>query len=263
MSEAKETQDSVWSNVKFDYSGRKVLVVGGTTGIGFGVAQAYREAGADVAITGQRGSASDYDADYSGYRYFKLDITGKEDMKPVAAALPELDILVNSAGVGWVGGEFGVHEYEPEIFEKAVRMHLTGPYRTIEACQPQLSKSTLPGGGNVVSIASMSSFFGIETVPGYGAGKAGLVQMTKTLSIHWGKQNLRVNAVAAGLTRSAMTSWFMDDKEMLAPTLERTPLGRVGNPEDIAGAVLFLTSAAARHITGQTVIVDGGYSIFG
>ena len=255
--------DTTWANVRFDYSGRKVLVVGGTTGIGFGVAQAYREAGAEVAITGQRGSVAEYDADYSGYRYFKLDITGTDDMRPVADAMPALDILVNSAGVGWVGGEFGVHEYEPEIFEKAVRMHLTGPYRTIEACQPQLSKSALPGGGNVVSIASMSSFFGIETVPGYGAGKAGLVQMTKTLSIRWGKQNLRVNAVAAGLTKSAMTSWFMEDKEMLAPTLQRTPLDRIGNPEDIAGAVLFLTSAAARHITGQTVIVDGGYSIFG
>jgi NAD(P)-dependent dehydrogenase (short-subunit alcohol dehydrogenase family) len=252
-----------WSNVRFDYSGRKVLVVGGTTGIGFGVAQAFREAGAEVAITGQRATASDYDADYAGYRYFKLDITGTDDMKPVADALPGLDILVNSAGVGWVGGEFGTHEYEPEIFEKAVRMHLTGPYRTIEACQPKLSASTLPGGGSVISIASMASFFGIETVPGYGAAKAGLVQMTKTLSIHWGKQNLRVNAVAAGLTKSAMTSWFMDDAEMLAPTLTRTPLDRVGNPEDVAGAVLFLTSAAARHITGQTVIVDGGYSIFG
>jgi len=89
------------------------------------------------------------------------------------------------------------------------------------------------------------------------------VQMTKTLSIHWGKQNLRVNAVAAGLTKSAMTSWFMDDQDMLKPTLDRTPLHRVGNPEDVAGAVLFLTSAAARHITGQTVVVDGGYSIFG
>ena len=252
-----------WGNIKFDYAGRNVLVVGGTTGIGLGVAQAYREAGANVAITGQRAAASEYDADYSSYRYFKLDITGLDDMKPVADALPELDILVNSAGVGWVGGEFGTHEYEPEIFEKAVRMHLTGPYRTIEACQPKLAKSTLPGGGSVISIASMASFFGIETVPGYGAAKAGLVQMTKTLSIHWGKQNLRVNAVAAGLTKSAMTAWFMDDAEMTAPTLARTPLDRIGDPEDVAGAVLFLTSAAARHITGQTVIVDGGYSIFG
>ena len=73
------SETSVWSNVKFDYSGRKVLVVGGTTGIGFGVAQAYREAGAEVAITGQRGSASEYDADYGGYRYFKLDITAGHD----------------------------------------------------------------------------------------------------------------------------------------------------------------------------------------
>ncbi len=259
-----ESQEKMgWSNVNFDYSGRRVLVVGGTTGIGFGVAKAYREAGAEVAITGQRATASDYDADYSGYGYFKLDITGTQDMKPVAEALPALDILVNSAGVGWVGGEFGTHEYEPEIFEKAVRMHLTGPYRTIEACQPKLSQSTLPGGGSVISIASMASFFGIETVPGYGAGKAGLVQMTKTLAIRWGKQNLRVNAVAAGLTRSAMTSWFMDDAEMLAPTLTRTPLDRIGDPEDVAGAVLFLTSAAGRHITGQTVVVDGGYSVFG
>ena len=252
-----------WANIKFDYSDRSVLVVGGTTGIGYGVAKAYREAGAVVTITGQRASASDYDADYSGFGYHKLDITGLDDMKPVADALPALDILVNSAGVGWVGGEFGAHEYEPEIFEKAVRMHLTGPYRTIEACQPKLSASTLPGGGSVISIASMASFFGIETVPGYGAGKAGLVQMTKTLAIHWGKQNLRVNAVAAGLTKSAMTAWFMDDAEMTAPTLARTPLDRIADPEDIAGAVLYLTSAAARHITGQTVIVDGGYSIFG
>jgi NAD(P)-dependent dehydrogenase (short-subunit alcohol dehydrogenase family) len=252
-----------WGNVKFDYSGRKVLVVGGTTGIGFGVAKAYREAGAEVTITGQRGGVAEYDADYSGFGYHKLDITGLTDMKPVADTLPALDILVNSAGVGWVGGEFGTHEYEPEIFEKAVRMHLTGPYRTIEACQPKLSASTLPGGGSVISIASMASFFGIETVPGYGAAKAGLVQMTKTLAIHWGKRNLRVNAVAAGLTKSAMTAWFMDDAEMTGPTLARTPLDRIADPEDIAGAVLYLTSAAARHVTGQTVIVDGGYSIFG
>jgi NAD(P)-dependent dehydrogenase (short-subunit alcohol dehydrogenase family) len=252
-----------WSNVTFDYSGRHVLVVGGTTGIGAGIARAYRDAGAEVSITGQRAGAADYDLDFTGFRYFKVDITGKDDMQAVAAQLPALDILVNSAGVGWVGGEQGVHEYEPEIFEKAVRMHLTGPYRMADACHGKLAKSTLPGGASVIGIASMASLFGLETVPGYGAAKAGLVQMTKTLSIHWAKDNIRVNSVAAGLTRSAMTNWFMDIPEALAPTLERTPLGRVGDPEDIAGAVLFLSSAAARHITGQTVAVDGGYSIFG
>lgn len=254
---------TIWSNITFDYSGRHVLVVGGTTGIGAGIAHAYRAAGAEVAITGQRASAADYDLDFSGFRYFKLDVTGKEDMRAVATQLPALDILVNSAGVGWVGGEQGVHEYEPDIFEKAVRMHLTGPYRMADACRDKLARSTLPGGASVIGIASMASFFGLETVPGYGAAKAGLVQMTKTLSIHWAKDNIRVNAVAAGLTRSAMTTWMMDIPEAVGPTLERTPLGRVGEPEDVAGAVLFLSSAAARHITGQTVIVDGGYSIFG
>jgi NAD(P)-dependent dehydrogenase (short-subunit alcohol dehydrogenase family) len=254
---------STWSNIKFDYSGRRVLVVGGTTGIGAGVARAYRDAGAEVAVTGQRGSAADYDLDLAGFGYFKLDITGHDDMKTVAAQLPALDILVNSAGVGWVGGGKGEHEYEPEIFEKAVRMHLTGPYRMADACHNLLSKSTLPGGASVIGIASMASLFGIETVPGYGAAKAGLVQMTKTLSIHWAADHIRVNAVAAGITRSAMTSWFMDIPEFLAPTLQRTPLNRVGEPEDVAGAVLFLSSQAALHITGQTVVVDGGYSIFG
>jgi NAD(P)-dependent dehydrogenase (short-subunit alcohol dehydrogenase family) len=87
--------------------------------------------------------------------------------------------------------------------------------------------------------------------------------MTKTLAIHWARRNIRVNAVAAGLTLSGMTAWMMDNEAAIGPTLARTPLGRVATPEDIAGAVLFLTSAAARHITGQTVIVDGGYSVVG
>jgi NAD(P)-dependent dehydrogenase (short-subunit alcohol dehydrogenase family) len=87
--------------------------------------------------------------------------------------------------------------------------------------------------------------------------------MTKTLAIHWAKDNIRVNAVAAGMTRSAMTAWFIDIPEALAPTLTRTPLNRVGDPEDVAGAVLFLSSQAARHMTGQTMVVDGGYSVFG
>jgi 3-oxoacyl-[acyl-carrier protein] reductase len=252
----------IWSNIRFDYSGRHVLVVGGTSGIGGATARAYREAGATVTITGQRPSAADYEG-LDGFDYRRLDITGTDDMASVAKSLPVLDILVNSAGVGWVGGGQGEHEYEPEIFERAIRMHLTGPYRMADACHEKLSRSSLPGGASIISIASMTSFFGNEVVPGYGAAKGGLVQMTKTLAIHWARENIRVNAVAAGLTESAMTAWMLDVPEAIGPTLERTPLGRVGKAEDVAGAVLFMTSAAARHITGQTIVVDGGYSIFG
>jgi 3-oxoacyl-[acyl-carrier protein] reductase len=254
-----DAMDSIWSNVRFDYSGRHVLVVGGTSGIGAACARAYRDAGAAVTITGQKPSAADYD----GLDDHALDITGTADMPKVAAALPALDILVNSAGVGWVGGGQGEHEYEPDIIDKAIRMHLTGPYRMADACHEKLSQSTLPGGASIIGIASMTSFFGNEVVPGYGAAKGGLVQMVKTLAIHWAPRNIRVNAVAAGLTESAMTAWMLDIPEAVGPTLERTPLKRIGKAEDVAGAVLFLTSAAARHITGQTVVVDGGYSIFG
>ena len=254
--------DAIWSNVRFDYSGRHVLVVGGTSGIGAACARAYRDAGASVTITGQKPRAADYDG-LDGFSYHQLDITGTADMTRVAAALPALDILVNSAGVGWVGGGQGEHEYEPDIIDKAIRMHLTGPYRMADAVHEKLSASTLAGGASIIGIASMTSFFGNEVVPGYGAAKGGLVQMVKTLAIHWASKNIRVNAVAAGLTESAMTAWMLDIPEAVGPTLERTPLKRIGKAEDVAGAVLFLTSAAARHITGQTVVVDGGYSIFG
>ena len=252
-----------WPNVRFDYTGAEVLITGGTSGIGLGCALAYRDAGAKVTITGTKPDASSYKGDLGAFRYLQLDVTSDADVDRVATLVPAVDILINNAGIGWVGGGMGEHEYEPEIFEKAIRMHLLSPYRLAQALQPKLSESKLPGGASVIGIASEASFFGIETVPGYGAAKAGLVQMTKTLAIHWAKENIRVNAVAAGLTESGMTAWMIDNDEWTGPTRARTPLGRLGKPLDVAASVLFMTSAGAAYITGQTIIVDGGYCIFG
>jgi NAD(P)-dependent dehydrogenase (short-subunit alcohol dehydrogenase family) len=253
--------DATWPNIRYDFSGATVLVTGGTSGIGAGIAAAYRAAGADVAITGTRAGPDDYDDDLSGYRYFQLDVENNADIDRVAAAQDRLDILINNAGFALPS--IGIDEYEPDNFERAVRMHLVSVFRMSAACAGRLAHSTLPGGASIVGIGSMSSFFGIDIVPGYGAGKSGLVGLTRTLAIHWAKDNIRVNAVAAGLTRSRMTAGTIAHPAWSAPTLARTPLNRLGEPADIAGPVLFLTSAAAGFITGQTLPVDGGYTVMG
>lgn len=249
---------SSWPNVSYDYRGARVLITGGTAGIGAGIAAAYREAGAQVTITGTRGGPGDYDADLEGYRYLRLELTDDASIEAAAAALPGLDILVNNAG-----GNFAAqNEYEPAVFEKALRVNLTGAYRMAHACRPKLAASELPGGASIIGIASMTSYFGVEVVPGYGAAKGGLVQLTKTLAIAWARERIRVNAVAAGIIQSRMTEHFLalPDSE---PSRLRTPMQRFGTPEEVAGAVLFLTSAAAGFITGQTLPVDGGFSVMG
>ena len=250
---------SEWTNVRYDYQGVHVLVTGGTSGIGAGIAAAYREAGADVTITGTRKAASEYPTDLAGFRYLELKLTDKAQITAVAAALPQLDILVNNAGANYMLE----NEYDPEVFEKGLAVNLASVYRLSQACKPQLAASKLPGGASVIGIASLTSFFGLEVVPAYGAAKAGLVQLVKTLGIAWAKERIRVNAVAAGITESRMTAQMLKIPSMMAPVLARTPLKRTGKPADVAAAVLFLTSGAASFITGQTLLVDGGYSVVG
>ena len=249
-----------WENPRYDYKGAKVLVTGGTSGIGEGIARAYAAAGADVTITGTRAGAADYSGDFSGFRYLRLDVRDDSAIASVASALGGLDILVNNAGANSPGGR---SEYEPDAFEESVRINLTSAYRMAHACRELLARSKLAGGASVIGIASMTSLFGNEWVPGYGAAKAGLAQLTKTLAIAWAGERIRVNAVAAGLIATRMTEAMLADTDLTGTFVARTPLARVGTPRDIAGAVLFLTSAAAEFITGQTLAVDGGYSIRG
>lgn len=248
-----------WRDCPYDYRDAEVLVTGGSNGIGAAIAAAYKAAGANVVITGTRASSADYDGDLSDYRYLQLQLTDNDQIDAVAAALPNLDILVNNAGANFALED----EYRPDIFEKSIQVNLLSAYRMALACHDRLAASSLPGGGSVINLASMTSYFGMEIVPGYGAAKAGLVQLTKTLAIKWARDNIRVNAIAAGIIESNMTAGFLAHEEATVPTLARIPMSRFGNPRDIAGPVLFLTSSSAGYVTGQTLPVDGGFTVMG
>jgi 3-oxoacyl-[acyl-carrier protein] reductase len=250
-----------WSNVTYDYAGATVLVTGATAGLGEAIAEAYREAGADVIITGTRGSPTEYDQDLSGYRYFQLDVENRAQIDSIAAAIPRLDILINNAG-GMLGAQ-GLDEMEPDVFERALAIHLFSGQRMAVRCRDKLAQSKLPGGASVVGMGSLGSYFGLEIIPGYGPAKTGLLGLTRTLAVAWGKHNIRVNVVSAGTTWTRMTGPVLSDPEFSVPHLARTPLGRHGVPDETSGVVLFVTSGAAAWLTGQAIAVDGGYTIMG
>ena len=211
-------------------------------------------------MTGTRPHATDYSSDLSGFEYRCLDVADADAIgalgESLAADVGGLSILVNNAGVSMPGG---ASEFDPDVFEASVRINLSGAFRMSQACLPLLAAQ--PGRATVLNVASMASFFGIPFIPGYGAAKAGIVQMTKSLAVAWGGQGIRVNAIAPGFIRTRMTAGFMDHESMGRPHLARTPLGRWGEPADVTPTALFLCSGAAQFITGQTLPVDGGYSV--
>jgi NAD(P)-dependent dehydrogenase (short-subunit alcohol dehydrogenase family) len=246
------------NGLRFDFSGARVLVTGGSSGIGLGVARAFAQAGARVTITGRRASARDYEHDLADFSYRSLEVRDAGAIAELAQGLAGLDVLVNNAGANF---PFQPSEWDPAIFEDALRVNLFSAFRLALACKDLLAKSALEGGASVLNVASMSSFQAVPIVPGYGAAKAGIVQLTKNLAVAWAGEGIRVNAVAPGLIESNMTAGMKGMELYERPQLERTPLRRWGTPADVAPAFLFLASAGARFITGQTLCVDGGYSV--
>jgi len=160
--------------VRFNYAGARVLVTGGSNGIGLAIAEAYARSGAEVSITGTAGRISDYTHDLSGFKYHSLDMRDGTTVDEVVSGVGELDVLVNC-----VGKPSGVREHTPSGFEESVRVNLFGTQRACFAGFAGLAARK----GSVINIASMSSYFGFPRVPGYGASKTAIVSLTKSLAM--------------------------------------------------------------------------------
>lgn len=247
----------MFERVSYDYSGAFVLITGGTSGIGQACAEAYLNAGASVHITGRKAALADYESNeaLAACTYTQLDTSDREAVMALAGTLDALDILIPNAG-----GTL-MNEWEPDGFDQSMDIHLNSVFHLSCACKDLLAASHFPGGASIVGIASMTSYFGMAFTPAYGPAKAGLVQMMKTFGVSWGELGIRANAVAAGLVRSNLTSLTFDHMpEMVDANIARQGIKRAGEPADIAGAILFLTSPAASWVTGQTLPVDGGFT---
>jgi NAD(P)-dependent dehydrogenase (short-subunit alcohol dehydrogenase family) len=239
------------------FSGKSALVTGGTSGIGWGVAEALAAEGAEVWVTGLTSKEADAASANAAGRTIRaavLDVTDAKAVETFVAGLTRLDAVVNCAGMirRW-------DEYDLAVFEQVVAVNLTGTMRVCQATRRLLAKN----GGAIVNIGSMYSFFGAGHAPAYGASKGGVVQLTKALAREYANQKIRVNAIAPGWIKTAITEPVWSDPARSAPVVDRTPLGRWGEPKDIAGPVLFLCSDAAAFVTGVVLPIDGGYLLTG
>jgi NAD(P)-dependent dehydrogenase (short-subunit alcohol dehydrogenase family) len=244
------------NGVSFDFTGTKVLVTGGTSGIGYAVSSAFADAGASVTVTGTRSSASDYDTELSRFTYKQLEMRDGEAVDALAAGLGTLDVLVNNAGANFPDG---LDEWSPEGFSASLAMNVEGAQRLSVRSREALAKSSMAGGASVVNMISMMTYRATTIVPGYSSSKAALLALTRNLALHFVNDGIRVNAVAPGLIDTPMTAPMKPYPEMLDGELAKQMMRRMGTPEEIAAAVLFLSSSASSFTTGTALAIDGGY----
>ncbi len=226
------------------FDGQSVLVIGGTSGIGEGIATGFRAAGARGLATGATAAGC------SAPGAAPLDVRDAAAVAALIGALPRLDHLIYAAGIIRRGAE-----HDPAVFAQVLEVNLTGAMRAAAAARAQLAAAK----GTLLLTASMHSFFAGPLIPGYSASKGGIAQLTKSLAIAWAAEGIRVNALAPGWIATPLTAALRDDPARAAPILARTPMGRWGTPEDLAGPALFLASPLAAFVTGAILPVDGGY----
>ena len=239
---------------ELDFTGKTVLVVGGSSGIGNGIAQAFRGKGAGVHVWGTRAMAADYagdeGSDLTGLHYSQMDVA---DFAAIGAYQPpfgRLDVLVLSQGIVlYKRGEFRI-----EGFRKVIDVNLN----SLMACAEKFHDMLAAAKGSLITVSSTAAFQSTRGNPAYNASKTGALGLTRTLGEAWAPDGIRVNGIAPGFVATKMTTVTTGNPGRLEATLREIPLGRLGTPLDMAGVALFLASPLAAYVVGQTIPVDGG-----
>jgi len=241
---------------ELDFRGKGVLVVGGSSGIGNGVAHAFAERGAAVHVWGTRANAEAYTgvegSDLNGLAYACVDVADRAQIS-AAAGPPALDVLVLCQGtVVYKRGEF-----QPQGWDRVMAVNLD----SLMACAMKFHDALAARKGVILIVSSVSGFTANRGNPAYAASKAGAVSLTKTLGEAWAPDGIRVVGLAPGLVDTKLTKVTTEHPGRLEGALRSIPLGRMGTPKDMAGAALFLASPLAAYVVGQTLVVDGGLSL--
>ncbi len=251
----------------FDLSGRVAIVTGGNGGIGLGMARGLAEAGSAVVIAGRnadKNASAVSEIEALGRKAIAVEVDVADEtscnamIETVRGELGRLDILVNNAGINI---RKQPDEYTPAEWQQVLDINLTGAFLCCQAAYPAMVEA---GGGKIINIGSMMSIFAASFSVAYAASKGGIVQMTKGLATAWAKDNIQVNAVLPGWIDTDLTRRGRREVEGLHErVLARTPAGRWGDPEDMAGIGVFLASPASDFVTGTAIPVDGGFSAQG
>jgi NAD(P)-dependent dehydrogenase (short-subunit alcohol dehydrogenase family) len=254
----------MWSDL-MGLQGKVALVTGSTRGIGLATARLLAEAGAKVVISSRKPEACEavqaqFAAD--GHEVLAVPCHVGEDadrvrlVETVMAAWGRLDVLVVNAAVNPVFAP--LQAIEPGVWAKVVETNLTSPWRLAQLALPHIADQ---GGGAMVMISSIASLVATPMGGPYAVSKAAENHLARQLAAEWGPRNVRVNVVAPGTTRTDMIRALAADEARLQRLVDRTVLGRIGEPRDVAAAIVFLLSEAARQITGQVLVVDGGETL--
>ncbi len=246
------------------FTDRTIIVTGSSSGIGEGIARRFAREGANVVLNSRSRDdlarvAGDLDEDRT--LVVDGDVSSAAFAKEIVTKAVErfggLDVLCNNAGVGAFGM---LADASDEDIDSVIDINVKGVLYLCREAIPHLANSKAPGGGSIVNTSSVSGTGGDWLLPIYDASKGAVTNLTRALALQLGGQGIRVNAVCPSLTRSDMTDGIMDNEALMEAVMRRIPLGRPGEPEDIAGVVAFLASEDARFVTGANIPVDGGVS---